>query len=69
MMLWTRKPKIDTAAALGDASARMMKAIASGKGRGMAWIDFLAADAAHEAAAKANNEARGASAEPKMRKP
>lgn len=68
-MLWTRKPRPDTAAALGDASVMMMEAIASGKGRGMAWIDFLAADAAHEAAAKDDNEALRASAEPERRKP
>jgi hypothetical protein len=61
-MIWHRSPKPDTAVTLDEASARMMEAIASGRGRGMAWIDFLVADAAHEAAEKAAaGEARGAS--------
>lgn len=55
-MIWTRKPKPDTAAALDVAGTKMMEAIASGKGRGMAWIEFLAADAAHEAAQQADND-------------
>lgn len=47
-MIWTRKPKPANALGLADASAKMMSAIITGKGKGMAWIDFLAADMAAE---------------------
>lgn len=48
-MIWQRKPKPDTATALDEASGRMMEAIVTGGDRGMAWIDFLVADAEHAA--------------------
>lgn len=49
-MIWTRKLKAQNAHGLAEASARMMQAITTGQNRGMAWIDFLAASAADEAA-------------------
>lgn len=55
-MIWRRKPK----AAAAEAPTTMMEAIASGRGRGMAWINFLAAEAEREAAEKAASEARSA---------
>lgn len=62
-MIWSRKPRAENALGLADASARMMNAIMTGKGKGMAWIDFLAADAAAEAAkleSENDNEAQHA---------
>ncbi len=57
-MFWTRRPKPRNPIGVAEASAAMVNAIATGRGRGMAWIDYLAASAAEEAAARAARNPR-----------
>lgn len=63
-MICTRKPKPENTLGLADASAKMMEAIMTGEAKGMAWLDYLAADAAAEAgkleSENDNDEARHA---------